>query len=70
MTIKKLTERLTFSCNQKLWQVSRENNISIWPFQFHNAIGSKSLGIRMFLHLYQEEICCQLKKVHMWGVGE
>ena len=49
MTIKQLTERLTFSCNQKLWQVSREKNISIWPFQFCNAIGSKSLEIRMYI---------------------
>ena len=49
MPMKKLPERLTFSCNQKVWQVSREKNISIWPLQFRNAIGSKSLGICMYI---------------------
>ena len=48
MPIKKLAERSTFSCNQK-FDKFLEKKISIWPLQFRNAIGSKSLGIRTYI---------------------
>ena len=62
MPIKKLAERSTFSCNQKFDKFLEKKNINM-TFTIPQCNRVKVLR-NSYVHLYQEEICCQLK-VHI-----